>query len=395
MQQQPAGPAQGYPNQNAVSFGNQQPAGPQQQQQQQDVSTAPKAGGYQQSGPMQQQQLQNTQQGYQNTDTGQYGQNSPAQQGFQGNPALQSQQQQNAQSSASQQSYPGSQSYQPSQSQQYGNQPPPTLNAGPDTQRPSSVDQNAQTGQQSSGQPGGVYVEGGVKKTISNNVDTLDNDNSPSQPAAYGRPVPKGPGVVIHRTSTPPVPAVNSQKAFKGKPQSHSTDGDGGVFKPSAGIPEKPHPHTAYDVRVGEKNKGRGKPGKHPSKSFLNPYEMNDLESQNPSHFLDGFGDQYVPQQNFGQQYNSYDRYPYTQNSGSTHGIGYPGYAADGYYTQGQQRYPQQGSYLDFGYPSSQYDFGDFDPYNTDTDTYPGSHDNYHSGGRLGYHGNLDSVLVL
>ena len=159
--------------------------------------------------------------------------------------------------------------------------------------------------------------------------------------------------------------------------------------------PEQPHPHSAYDVRIGEPGSaGRKPPGSQ--KSFLNPTEMDDLDAQGSSHFLENFGDQYLPQQGFSQHYIPYSRYPnaYPQNSGSQ-GNNYPGIPDQMYPgMQGQRMYPQQG-YLDLGYPS-QYEFGEFDPSYAEADSYPGSHDipSYRPNSKLGY-GNCNVLHVI
>ncbi|XP_076441811.1 uncharacterized protein LOC143280916 isoform X2 [Babylonia areolata] len=152
--------------------------------------------------------------------------------------------------------------------------------------------------------------------------------------------------------------------------------------------PEPVHPHTAYDVRIGEPGMGRQQTGVIGQPSFLNPTELNNLDTQGSSRFLDTFGNQYLPGQGYGQQYSQYGRYPntYSQNSGGRlNGYGglpdqlYPG-------GQGQRLYPQQG-YLDLGYQSPQYEFGEFDPAYPETDSFPAGHDlpSYRPGSKLGY----------
>lgn len=219
---------------------------------------------------------------------------------------------------------------------------------------------------------------------VATNVVNPAQPKPPAKSGSVASSRPQG----LHPADTSPE-LIDSQKAYIVPGHSKGQSSPDMVYHSAQGkgVPELAHPHSAYDVRIGEPGIPSHKTSSE-QKSFLNPTELSDLDAQGPPRFLDGFGDQYLPQQAFGQQYNPYGRYPsaYPQNSGNQ-GSGYPA-VSDQLYpgTQSQRVYPQQG-YLDFGYPSPQYEFGEFDPPYAEADSYPGGHDvpAYRPDGKLGY----------
>ncbi|KAK7480368.1 hypothetical protein BaRGS_00028415 [Batillaria attramentaria] len=151
------------------------------------------------------------------------------------------------------------------------------------------------------------------------------------------------------------------------------------------GVPEKPHPHTAYDVRIGGKKTSEAtsdhKAGLN-EKSYVQPSEM---ESQQSPQYFSPFGDQYMQQPVYSQQFpvnsNGYQN-PYVPNAGSQSNR-YQNLAEQFYPgSRGQQGYPQQGylGFQDLGYPSQysppHYEFGEFEPPYSETDSFVNGHDN-------------------
>ena len=413
-QQQPAGSQQTY--QNPTLPKTQPPAGPQQ----------PFQNPLSQPGDLQQQYPQSYHQTYQKSNFKQPGHNNPGfEQPYDNHASLQSHK------GGPQQSYEGPDSQQPHQNlgspaypsagaQQY---PPPRgqmagQGSAPDSRRLPQPDASAQSlpGQAQSGK-NRIYMEGSgpakdqqmalpsqqglprheqqssIQKNLPLSHPTPQVASHAVHPAQPQPPAKSGPGagsrpLGLHPTDTAPE-LIDGQKAYVVPGQSKGQASPDVAYHPAQGkgVPELAHPHSAYDVRIGEPGIPSHKTNSG-QKSFLNPTELGDLDAQGPSRFLDGFGDQYLPQQTFGQQYNPYGRYPsaYPQNSGNQ-GSGYPGISDQLYPgAQSQRVYPQQG-YLDFGYPSPQYEFGEFDPPYAEPDSYPGGHDipAYRPDNKLGY----------
>ena len=412
-QQQPAGAQQTYQKPSLPKL--QPPAGPQQAFQ----NPVPHAGDTQQQYPPGHQQT------YQHSSFKQPDHNPGPGEPYEnlGSQHAHKEPQQAYQDSDSQQSRHnlGSQAYPPAGPQQY---PPPRGRVAgqisvPDSARPPQPDASAQSlpGQAQSGNAG-VYVEGGGPAK-GQKVASLGPQDLPKQeqssvrenfPQSRPNPQKVAPHVAnpaqrkhpaatsgsaagarpqgLQPTDTSPQ-LIDSQKAYIVPGHSEGQGSPDAVYQPRGkGQPEPPHPHSAYDVRIGEPVIPRRKTTGQ--KSFLNPTELSDLDAQGPSRYLDSFGDQYLPQQGFGQQqqYNPYSRYPnaYPQSAGNQ-GSGYQGLPSQLYPgTQGQRVYPQQG-YLDLGYPSPQYEFGEFDPPYPEPDNYPGNHDvpAYRPDSKLGY----------
>ncbi|XP_070179434.1 AT-rich interactive domain-containing protein 1A-like isoform X2 [Littorina saxatilis] len=293
----------------------------------------------------------------------------------------------------------GSQRYHPAGSQPYHGQLP--QQPAVDSRRPPQPHSSGQSiPQQNRPHNNRIYTEGGGtvnSKHVGSqgqHIAPVYEQNAQQQSLNQPRPNPQkvGPGAArpLHgkpadksgsfagarpqgpRTTERPV-LNDGQKTYVVPGHSKGQNDPGTAYQPPVGkgMPEDPRHHSAYDVRVGEPSVPLRKTGSG-QKSFLNPEELNDYDTQGSSHFLDSLGDQYMPENSLGR-YNSYGRYPGTYQQGSgNRGSGYSDQLYPG--SQGQRGYPQQG-YLDFGYPSSQYEFGEFDPSYAETETYPGSHD--------------------